>query len=101
MLNAAIVGLGWWGQTLIESGADGSDAIRFVAGTTRTLSPEIEGFARRHGLRMVAGYDALLADPEVDALVLAPPPLRPSDIAARSSRRRRRASTSSARSRSR
>ncbi len=75
MLNAAIVGLGWWGQTLIESVADGSDAIRFVAGTTRTLSPEIEGFARRHGLRMVAGYDALLADPEVDALVLATPPL--------------------------
>jgi len=75
MLNAAIVGLGWWGQTLIESVADGSDAIRFVAGTTRTLSPEIEEFARRHGLRMVAGYDALLADPEVDALVLATPPV--------------------------
>lgn len=75
MLNAAIVGLGWWGQTLVESVADGSDAIRFVAGTTRTVSPETEAFARRHGLRLVTGHEALLGDREVDALVLATPPL--------------------------
>ena len=35
MINAAIVGLGWWGKTLVES-AENSDAIRFVAGATRT-----------------------------------------------------------------
>ena len=29
MLNAAIIGLGWWGKRLVESVA-GSDAIRFV-----------------------------------------------------------------------
>ena len=40
MINAAIVGLGWWGKTLVES-AQGSDAIRFVAAGTRAVSPEI------------------------------------------------------------
>ncbi len=46
MINAAIVGLGWWGKTLVESG-ENSDVIRFVAGATRTVSPEIEAFAKR------------------------------------------------------
>lgn len=74
MINAAIVGLGWWGRTLVESLADGADAMRFVAGTTRTLSAEIEAFARQHGLRLAASYEALLADTKIDAVVLATPP---------------------------
>src|SRR5215468_7564180 len=72
MINAAIVGLGWWGKTLVESAAN-SDAIRFVAGATRTVTPEVEGFARKHGFRLLANYDAALADREVDAVVLATP----------------------------
>ncbi len=73
MINAAIVGLGWWGRTLVES-AQGSDAIRFVAGTTRTVSPDIEGFAKEQGFRLVPTYEALLADPKIDAVVLSTPP---------------------------
>src|SRR3972149_1523566 len=72
MINAAIVGLGWWGKTLVES-THGSDAIRFVAGATRTISPEIEAFVKQHGLRMAANYEALLADPAIDAVVLSTP----------------------------
>lgn len=74
MINAAIVGLGWWGRTLVESLADGDGAMRFVAGTTRTMSAEIEAFARQHGLRLAASYEALLADPKIDAVVLSTPP---------------------------
>jgi predicted dehydrogenase len=74
MVNAAIVGLGWWGRTLVESLAEGSDAMRFVALTTRTMSPEVEAFAKEHGLRVAEGYDAVLRDPKVDAVVLATPP---------------------------
>ncbi len=74
MINAAIVGLGWWGKTLVES-LPGSDAMRFVAGTTRTVSAETQAFARQHELRLAASYEALLADPQVDAVVLATPPL--------------------------
>ena len=47
MTRAAIVGLGWWGKTLVESTA-GSEAIRFVAGTSRTLSPDVQSFASEH-----------------------------------------------------
>jgi predicted dehydrogenase len=72
MINAAIVGLGWWGKTLVES-SEGSDAIRFVAGATRTASPEIAAFGVSKGLRLASSYEALLADPAIDAVVLATP----------------------------
>ena len=55
MIKAAIVGLGWWGKTVVESGAD-SDAICFVAGATRTVTPELEAFAKTRGLRLAANY---------------------------------------------
>jgi predicted dehydrogenase len=72
MINAAIVGLGWWGKTLVESG-EHSDVIRFVAGATRTVSPEIEAFAKEKQLRLAPSYEALLADAAIDAVVLATP----------------------------
>jgi predicted dehydrogenase len=72
MINAAIVGMGWWGKTLVESG-QGSDYIRFVAGTTRTATPEVKAFADQHKLRFAENFEALLADPKVDAVVLATP----------------------------
>jgi predicted dehydrogenase len=72
MINAAIVGLGWWGKTLVESAAN-SDAIRFVAGTTRTIAPEVETFAKTHGFRLLPNYDAVLTERAIDAVVLATP----------------------------
>ncbi len=73
MINAAIVGLGWWGKTLVESVQGTSDAIRFVAGASRTRSPELTAFAEGQGLRLAPDYEALLADTAVDAVVLATP----------------------------
>ena len=73
MINAAIVGLGWWGRTIVESVQQGSDVIRFVAGATRTVSPEITAFAEAQQVRLADSYEALLADREVDAVVLATP----------------------------
>jgi len=72
MINAAIVGLGWWGKTLVES-AENSGEIRFVAGATRTVTPEVEAFAKQKGFKLAPNYEALLSDPGVDALVLATP----------------------------
>jgi predicted dehydrogenase len=74
MINAAIVGLGWWGKTLVESLADGSDLMRFVALTTRTVSPDVEAFAKQHKLRLLDSYEAVLRDRSIDAVVLATPP---------------------------
>ncbi len=73
MIRAAIVGLGWWGKTLVESVQETSDLIRFVAGTTRTVTPEIEAFARAQRFRLAENYEAILADSQVDAVVLATP----------------------------
>ncbi|MBO0750827.1 MAG: Gfo/Idh/MocA family oxidoreductase [Bradyrhizobiaceae bacterium] len=72
MINAAVVGLGWWGKTLVESG-EHSDVMSFVAGATRTVSPETEAFAKAKDLRLAPSYEALLADPAIDAVVLATP----------------------------
>jgi predicted dehydrogenase len=73
MMNAAIVGLGWWGKTLVESVQDSSDEVRFVAGATRTKTPDTLAFADAQKLKLVDSYEELLADPKVDALVLATP----------------------------
>jgi len=73
VIRAAIIGLGWWGRTLVESVHGSSDAIRFTAGATRTVTAETEAFASGNGLRLAEGIDALLADPELDAIVLATP----------------------------
>jgi predicted dehydrogenase len=72
MIRAAIVGLGGWGQHLVETVQRTSDAIRFVAGTTRTPGKAAE-FCARHGIRMVHTFEELLADQSIDAVVLATP----------------------------
>src|ERR1700720_2958148 len=72
MINAAIVGLGWWGRTIVES-AQGSDFVRFVAGATRTVSPELKAFADTHKLRLAESFEALLKDSNVQAVVLCTP----------------------------
>jgi predicted dehydrogenase len=73
MINAAIVGLGWWGKTLVEAVQGTSADIRFVSGATRTVSPETQAFADAQKLRLAPNYEALLADPAVQAVVLATP----------------------------
>ena len=73
MIMAAIVGMGWWGRTLVEAVQSESDQIRFVAGATRTVSPEVQAFSDAQTLKLVDSYEALLADRSVDAVVLATP----------------------------
>jgi predicted dehydrogenase len=73
MINAAIVGLGWWGKTLVEAVQQDSSKIHFVAGATRTKSPEIHAFAEAHKFALADSYEALLANPKVHAVVLATP----------------------------
>ena len=74
MIRAAIVGLGTWGQNLVAS-VEGSEAIRFVAGATRTPAKAAQ-FAQTHGIAMADSYERLLADPGVDAVALATPHLQ-------------------------
>ncbi len=73
MLDAAIVGMGRWGQTLVNSVQATPEAgIRFVAGTTRTLA-KAEAYAKDTAIRLLPDYAAVIADPAVKAVVLATP----------------------------
>lgn len=70
MIDAAIIGLGWWGRTIVQTMA-GSQHLRIVAGAD--LDPVASVFAAQHGLRFLSGLDAALADPEVQAVILCTP----------------------------
>jgi predicted dehydrogenase len=72
MIDAAIVGLGRWGQNHVNSIQGKSDRLRFVRGVVR--HPEaVRGFAAKHGLAMSSDYAELLSDPKIQAIVLATP----------------------------
>ncbi len=72
MIRAAIVGVGRWGQNLVECTQDKTDKIRFTTGVARR--PErAASFASRYGLALVNDYAKALADPSIDAIVLATP----------------------------
>ena len=72
MVNAAIVGLGRWGQNLVNSVQGKSDSIRFTAGATRTVSKAAD-YAREKGFPLHDSYEKVLGDPKIDAVVLATP----------------------------
>lgn len=72
MLNAAICGLGRWGRTLVDSVQGKSETIRFVAGAAGSPDRHRD-YCTDKALRLFDDYDALLADPEIEAIVLATP----------------------------
>jgi predicted dehydrogenase len=64
--------MGVWGQNLVTSVQGISQDIRFVAGATRTPA-NARDFATRHQIRLLDSFEAVLADPSIDAVVLATP----------------------------
>ena len=73
MIRAAQIGLGWWGKTLVESVQGTSDVIQFVAAASRTQTDDYKAFCAQHGLTFHQTFEQALADPQVDAVVLATP----------------------------
>ncbi|MEX0347376.1 MAG: Gfo/Idh/MocA family protein [Rhizobiaceae bacterium] len=70
-VNAAIVGLGRWGQLLVNSVAQ-SSRIKFVAAVTR--SPDkVESFCAGRNMRLSNSLSDVLTDQNIDALVIATP----------------------------
>jgi len=72
MITASIVGLGRWGRTLVGAVQGNSDQIRFTHAVSRDPEPHRD-FAAEHGLALVCDLAAVLADPAIDAVVLATP----------------------------
>src|SRR5215831_3731861 len=73
MIRAAQIGLGWWGKTLVESVQGVSPDIQFVAAVSRSQAEDHQQFAAQQKLTLYKTYDDALADPQVDAVVLATP----------------------------
>ena len=72
MLNTAIVGLGWWGKTLVKAARDFGAPIRFVRGVS--LEPDtVRDFCAENKMTLGTSLDEVLADPEVKAVILATP----------------------------
>ena len=72
MIDAAIVGLGRWGQTLVEAVQGRSDKLRFTRAVSRNLD-RLRPLADRHRLALAGELESVLADRTVDAVVLATP----------------------------
>ena len=71
MINAAIVGLGRWGRALVEASA-GHPRLKII----RAVEPAMDGardFCAHHTLDLTDAIDAILADSDIDALLLATP----------------------------
>ncbi len=72
MLNTAIVGLGWWGKTLVKAARDFGAPINFVRGVT--LEPDtVRDFAADTKSRSAPRSTRCFADPQFKAVVLATP----------------------------
>ncbi len=71
MLNAAMIGLGWWGKELVRA-ARGSKLMRFTHGVT--LEPEtVREFAAEMNMTIGTCDENALADTSIDCVVLATP----------------------------
>jgi predicted dehydrogenase len=72
MLNAAIIGLGWWGRELVSSIQGRSQLVHVTRGVT--LEPELaQDFAAKMSFTLGTSYQDVLDDPAIDAVILATP----------------------------
>jgi len=72
MIRAAIVGLGRWGQTLVNSVQGKSEKLRFTHAVSRDPA-RVRDFSAEHGLETIGALAAAIEDPAIDAVVLATP----------------------------
>ena len=73
MINAGIIGLGRWGQNLVNSIQGKSEKIRVVAGATRTRAKEAVDYAAKQSFPLVDSAVKLFSDPKIDAVIVATP----------------------------
>ncbi len=72
MIDAAIIGLGRWGKSIVEAVQGKSRRIRFIRGVSK--EPElVADFARAKGFELSSEFREAIADPRVKAVALATP----------------------------
>ena len=70
-LRVAWIGVGWWGNVLADA-AVRAGTLKIVGGTARSADKRT-AFAAKYGARDHATLDAVLADAEVEGVVIATP----------------------------
>src|SRR6202030_101172 len=72
MINAAIIGLGRWGKSIVESVQGKSKRLHFIRGVSK--EPDlVRDFATAKGFELSADFAQAIADPRVQAVFLATP----------------------------
>ncbi len=72
MVNAAIVGLGWWGRNILQCIQGRSTKLRFVHGVSKEIDAALP-LAETHGFTLSDDLEQALSDKRVEAVVLATP----------------------------
>jgi predicted dehydrogenase len=72
MINAAIVGVGWWGQKIVTAIQGKSERLRFIRGVSKEPTT-VRNFTDSHGILLSTSIEDVLSDPEVQVVVLATP----------------------------
>ncbi len=72
MINAAIIGLGWWGKNHLAAAQGKSGKLRFVHGVSKEMDAAVP-LAEQYGFTLSDDLERALADPRVQAVVLATP----------------------------
>ena len=74
MIRALILGLGWWGKTLVDSIQNHSEKIEVRYALTRTNSIETQNYAQTRGISLLTeSYEEALTRKDIDAVILATP----------------------------
>ena len=72
MIDAAVIGLGRWGKSIVEAVQGKSKRLRIIRGVSK--EPEqVADFAAAKGFALSTDFDAAIADPRVQAVFLATP----------------------------
>src|SRR6202051_2177764 len=72
MIDAAVIGLGRWGKSIVEAVQGKSRRLRFIRGVSK--EPElVADFAKTHGFELGTEFTDAVADPRVQAVFLATP----------------------------
>jgi predicted dehydrogenase len=71
-MKVAVAGLGWWGKQIIGC-LDRSQRFEVLYGIDPNPPADIDAFRAIHRFKLAASLDTALADPAVDAVILATP----------------------------
>lgn len=72
MINAALIGMGWWGKNIAQSIQHKSQLINFKLGVTKEIN-ETQDFAQKMSMHLSDSFEFALAQDDIQAVVLATP----------------------------